>query len=461
MPSHVKEFRCWRKATACASFETFFGLAPLSMKLAEPLQRLDTGLRVEGRLGALLVVDAAAELGDQRVEHEVRGPGRGDPERVLDGALVLQSLHGGLEPFAVLGQLGEAGLLQVGGVSVEAQRVDVQRDAVALVLVDAGVPDDRREVVLGELEAGGDLVERHDDPAGGARRQLVDVHDADVGTGAGRHRGWDLRVVVGPLQRVHRHRHVGVVRVELLDHLLHEGAVTTGEAVPEGQRHLGTVVLVALTEGAAGDRGTGRGAPAPTRCERGAGADRTEGAEEQTTGQDRRRGAVRHEDFSFVGRLAAPRCRCGSDTPRACVVQSEGAPVTGSTTTGADGWTSVTAEEDRDEGGSGGDRGPVLPRGAPDRRTGAEVRSLAPAAPFLAEHVVVSCFRCVPVLRRAKWLRDVTFRQRREAGKVSVRCATARCALAREGAESDTGAVVVATAPASLRTVTSAREEQP
>ncbi len=33
MPSHVKELRCWRKATACASLETFFGLAPLSTKL--------------------------------------------------------------------------------------------------------------------------------------------------------------------------------------------------------------------------------------------------------------------------------------------------------------------------------------------------------------------------------------------------------------------------------------------
>ena len=224
---------------------------------------------------------------------------------VLDRALVLQRLHGGLEAFAVLGQLGDAGLLQVGGVPVEAQRVDVQRDAVALVLVDAGVPDHGREVVLVELQAGGDLVERHDDPAGGVRRQLVDVHDADVGTGAGGDRVGHLGVVVGPLQRVHRHGDVGVGRVELLDHLLHEGAVTTGEAVPEGEGHLGTVVRVALAEGAAGGGGPGRGASAAARCERGAGADRTEGAEEQTTGQDRRRGAVRHEDFSFVGRRAA------------------------------------------------------------------------------------------------------------------------------------------------------------
>src|SRR5215213_3315056 len=34
MPSHVSELRCWRKATACASFDTSFGLAPLLMKLS-------------------------------------------------------------------------------------------------------------------------------------------------------------------------------------------------------------------------------------------------------------------------------------------------------------------------------------------------------------------------------------------------------------------------------------------
>src|SRR4029453_9399274 len=162
--------------------------------------------------------------------------------------LVLHRLNGGLEARLVRRGRVDAGLLQRFLVVVEEQRVGVQGDTVAVVLVDAGLPDLGVEVALLELEQLSHRVQGDDDAPGGVGGQLVDVHDGDVGAVAGLHRGRDLGIEVGPLQHVHADLDVLVLAVELVDQLAHERAVAAGEAVPEGQADVGPGVVLALAE---------------------------------------------------------------------------------------------------------------------------------------------------------------------------------------------------------------------
>ena len=145
----------------------------------------------------------------------------------------------------------EPGLLHHGLVVEEPQGVHIQRDGVTHVVVDAGIPGHPGEVSLAEAEGRGHVVERLDHPAGRVGRHRVDVHDGDLRALAGRHRTGQLGVVVRPLLGVHGDLDVGVLGVELVDELLHDRPVTAGEAVPELQRHVRTVV--ALSPAAAGD----------------------------------------------------------------------------------------------------------------------------------------------------------------------------------------------------------------
>jgi hypothetical protein len=152
------------------------------------------------------------------------------------------------------------------GVVVHGQRVNVERDSVASVLVDAGTPDLLGEVVLGQLECIGEVVEREDDVSGGHGGELVEVHHADVWTFARRHRRGKALVEVAPLHRVRLDLDVVVLVVELVDELLHEGPVAAGEAVPERQGHVGPVVLSGEL---LGDSLVGAGARTAAHDERG------------------------------------------------------------------------------------------------------------------------------------------------------------------------------------------------
>jgi len=125
--------------------------------------------------------------------------------------------------------------------------VHVERDAVARVVVHARVPDLLREVVGGQLEGLRQVVQGDDDVAGGVGRQLVQVHDPDVGALARLHGGRHALVEVAPLDGVAHHLDVLVLLVELGDELLHEGPVTTGEAVPV--RQLDVLAVVGAVEG--------------------------------------------------------------------------------------------------------------------------------------------------------------------------------------------------------------------
>jgi hypothetical protein len=59
--------------------------------------------------------------------------------------------------------------------------VNIQGDTVPLAVVHPGVPHNRHEVALLQLQGAGHIVQREDDAPGSVGWQLVYVHDAQVG----------------------------------------------------------------------------------------------------------------------------------------------------------------------------------------------------------------------------------------------------------------------------------------
>jgi hypothetical protein len=193
------------------------------------------------------------------------------------------------------------------------ERVDVERDAVSLVLEDAGLPDCRDEVLLLDLQRLRDVVEREDDLAEGHPGELVHVHRGDVRALAALNRGRELLVEVSPLDGVLLDRDVLVLGLEVRDELLHERTVTTGEAVPVleldgralvlagevlGRRGLRSRCLVGVVGGLASAATSEQDA-----CPR-AGAERQEGAAIQPGRLvGGRWGRVGHSTVSFLGRF--------------------------------------------------------------------------------------------------------------------------------------------------------------
>src|SRR3712207_7670724 len=61
-----------------------------------------------------------------------------------------------------------------------AERVDIQRDRVPLVVVRTGLPHRRREVGLGQVERLGQVVQRQDHPAGGVGGHRSEEHTSEL-----------------------------------------------------------------------------------------------------------------------------------------------------------------------------------------------------------------------------------------------------------------------------------------
>ena len=214
----------------------------------------------------------------------------------------LQLVERGGEGRLVGGSRGDAGLLHLLGVVVHAERVHVERDAVTRVVVDPGLPHLRGEVLLGEPDRLGQVVHRHDGLAGGVGGQLVQVHDPDVGPLAGGDRGRHPLVVLRPLHRVGADLDLRVLLHEVGDHLLHERPVATGEAVPVGQGHGGSVVATGERRGrlaAAG--GLLRGLAAAAGGQAGDRSRRTADRQELTAGECAQGAGVGH-GRAFLGR---------------------------------------------------------------------------------------------------------------------------------------------------------------
>ena len=199
-----------------------------------PGHALDAGLVVVRRGRAVLGVRLAAVLPQQAEEHQVGRPLVRHPERGLEAGR-LELLAGVVEARRVLRGRGDPGLVEVVLVVVHRETVDVQRDAVALALIDPGLPDRAGEVRLLQVEGGREVVERDDHLAGRVAGQLVEVHRSHVRPLAGLGRGRQPLVEVRPLDGVGLDRDLVVFRVELLDQRGHRRAVAAGEPVPVGQ----------------------------------------------------------------------------------------------------------------------------------------------------------------------------------------------------------------------------------
>src|SRR5699024_4229308 len=103
----------------------------------------------------------------------------------------------------------------------------------------------RKEIVLGDLQGVGDVVERSEQAPcgrGGQGVQVVDRHLRSVTGGQG---GGQARVEVVPLDHGGLHRDVLVLGVELVHQVLHHRSVPTGETVPKRQLDSGAVVGLA------------------------------------------------------------------------------------------------------------------------------------------------------------------------------------------------------------------------
>ena len=103
------------------------------------------------------------------------------------------------------------------------------------------------------FSAVGDVVQGNDHLARGVGGQIVVVHQTDLRSLAVAHRRRQLLEVLRPGDHSHADRDVGVLSVELLDHLPHDRPVSAGQPVPKGQ--LDGRPVVALGAAAALDRG--------------------------------------------------------------------------------------------------------------------------------------------------------------------------------------------------------------
>src|SRR3954454_1155625 len=183
-------------------------------EIDHPVERLLAGVGVPRRLGGVGVVQVAAELPQQRHEHE--GPGeleRADPG-ALD-ALALQLVEGVQVGVLVGGDAADPRLVEQVLVHVQTEVVDVDRDAEPLVLVHAALPDGRRELRLLQIERLRDRVDRHDDLLRRLGRDVVDVHDRDVRAVAALDCRGKLLEEVGPLVHVHVDVDLRGLRVDL------------------------------------------------------------------------------------------------------------------------------------------------------------------------------------------------------------------------------------------------------